>query len=30
MERGRNMPKSNCFAYGAKTYYRPIEAAIRW
>lgn len=24
------MPKSRCFAFGAKTYYRPIEAAIRW
>lgn len=26
----RDMPKSSCLAFGAKTYYRPIEAAIRW
>src|SRR3989344_3527431 len=24
------MQKSSSFAFGAKTYYRPIEAAIRW
>lgn len=24
------MPKSSCLAFGARTYYRPIEAAIRW
>lgn len=24
------MPKSSCHAFGAKTHYRPIEAAIRW
>lgn len=24
------MPKSSSLAFGAKTYYRPIEAAIRW
>ncbi|MFO5983498.1 ATP-binding protein, partial [Pseudomonas aeruginosa] len=24
------MPKSSSLADGAKTYYRPIEAAIRW
>ena len=24
------MPKSSSIAFGAKTYYRPIEAAIRW
>jgi len=24
------MEKSSCLAFGAKTYYRPIEAAIRW
>jgi hypothetical protein len=29
-EDARDMPKSNCLAFGAKTYYRPIEAAIRW
>src|SRR3546814_6327943 len=26
----RDMPKSSSLADGAKTYYRPIEAAIRW
>lgn len=26
----RDMPKSSSLAFGAKTYYRPIEAAIRW
>ncbi len=26
----RDMPKSSRLADGAKTYYRPIEAAIRW
>jgi hypothetical protein len=24
------MPKSSCLAFGAKIYYRPIEAAVRW
>ncbi|WP_428840364.1 hypothetical protein [Burkholderia vietnamiensis] len=24
------MPKSSSHAFGAKTYYRPIEAAVRW
>ncbi|HPE81423.1 MAG TPA: ATP-binding protein, partial [Gammaproteobacteria bacterium] len=24
------MPKSSCLAFGTKTYYRPIEVAIRW
>lgn len=24
------MQKSSCLSFGAKTYYRPIEAAIRW
>jgi len=28
--KGRDMPTSSCFTFGAKTYYRPIEAAIRW
>jgi hypothetical protein len=26
----RDMPKSNSLALGAQTYYRPIDAAIRW
>jgi hypothetical protein len=26
----RDMPKSSSHAFGAKTYYRPIEAAVRW
>jgi len=26
----RDMPKSSCLAFGTKTYYRPIEVAIRW
>lgn len=26
----RDMPKPSCLALGTKTYYRPIEAAIRW
>jgi hypothetical protein len=28
--RERTMYESSCFASGAKTHYRPIEAAIRW
>ena len=24
------MEKSSCLAFGARIYYRPIEAAIRW
>src|SRR5690606_41084934 len=26
----RDMEKSSCLAFGARIYYRPIEAAVRW